>query len=311
MPGGRILLLLALASSVGLSILLFTTNFIEAGIKYSPIEQVQCDPNVGEVCDEAQTASNGTLSNMTSSISKQAADSDQTRPSDSIKVEGQDEVQVEEQSDNKNVPNPPKIDESTYEVKIYFNTVAFHKQGVFDMYLYVNGKAIKLQQHNIGYPRSNLFYVERIQTFYLNDPPAKWQKNIFQFTFPTGRPLSIMMGGYKLHSQCPKIAYPNDIYNQVLSANGNKDLLLGLQEGLTAEIKEPCNDLEVSQHNPLNLGYWNRPIGYINEVYDPLHFSDEYPNAINTCNKSTGTEGTDFTLCYWIYTKHITLDVEK
>ena len=103
MSGERILLL-ALVSSVGLLILLLTTNYIEAAIKDSPIEQVQCNPEEDDNCDEVQTASNDS-----SSTAKQATDSDQTRSSDSIKVEGQDEVQVDNNGTQEGKKVPPKL----------------------------------------------------------------------------------------------------------------------------------------------------------------------------------------------------------
>ena len=95
-----------------------------------------------------------------------------------------------------------------------------------------------------------------------------------------------------------------DISNDVYAAEGNKETLLEIQKELTPESTCPFDltIIEIDNHDVL---------GSINEVYNPVNLGADSPNYLPKCVESTGENGPDFKLCYTIYTKHITLDVQK
>lgn len=276
----------------------------------------QCNPDE-EICNE-----NGVNQ---SSTEKQASGDDESRPSDSIKAERQDEVHQEEQeqeTESKNVPDPLKINETAVQVSIYFEYLTFYKShdggsnnGEFSMYLYIDGKQKPLMIEEgrifgIGFPY-------RIDTdrgigvigaekggYLLTRTSEQARFNSFSSTLSSDRPLSIMMGGYEIDG-CPLPKFPKDISNDVYAADGNKETLLEIQKKLTPESTCPF-DLAIVEKNSHDV------LGYINEVYNLVNLSPEYPNYLRKCVESTGEDGPDFKLCYKIYSsKPITLDVQK
>lgn len=122
--------------------------------KVSDLEQ--CNPDE-EICNK-----NGVNQSATE---KQVSGDDESRPNDSIKAEGQDEVHQEEQEiESKNAPYPLKINETAVQVSINFHSLTFHKShdgdsniGEFSMYLYIDGKQKSLMIEEgrifgIGFP---------------------------------------------------------------------------------------------------------------------------------------------------------------
>lgn len=186
--------------------------------------------------------------------------SDPTRPSDSIKSEEQDEIQVEE-SESKNIPNPPKLNDSIYDVRVYGSSVYFYRNfdGSRDpenqkilVVMYVNGKAFRLG----WYPTNNAMSAPNLpyRTYLVND---FGRSNYYEFKMSSNTPLSIMSFGIEI-DDCPPPDIPRDISEDVLAANGNYDALLKLQTDLIHNLKLSCGSNSDS----------NDFIGYINEVHN-------------------------------------------
>jgi hypothetical protein len=284
--------------------------------KASDLEQ--CNPDE-EICNE-----NGVNQ---SSTEKQTSGDDESRPSDSIKAEGQDELHQEEQdqeTESKNAPDPLKINETAVQVSIYFQYLTFHKShdgsnlGEFSMYLYIDGKQKLLMMDNnaifgAGYPYPidvergiGVFGAEK-GGYPLTRTDEQRRFNYFRSTLSSERPLSIMMGGYEIDG-CPLPKFPKDISNDVYAADGNKETLLEIQKKLTPKSTCPFDYTIIE--NPDNQDH--EVLGYINEVYNPVSLGPDNPNYLRKCVESTGEDGPDFKLCYKIYSsKPITLDVQK
>lgn len=281
--------------------------------KVSDLEQ--CNPNE-EICNE-----NGV---NVSSIEKQASGDDESRPSDSIKAERQDEVQQEEEeeTESKIAPDPLKINETAVKVSIYFKSLTFYNahdggsnKGEFSMYLYIDGKQKPLMIEEgrifgIGFPypidteRGIGVIGGEKGSYFLTRSNEQARFNSFTSTLSSERPLSLMMGGYEIDG-CPLPKFPKDISNDVYAAEGNKEMLLEIQKKLTPESKCPF-DLAILEKNSHDI------LGYINEVYNLVNLSPDSPNYLRDCVESTGEDGPDFKLCYEIYSsKPITLDVQK
>lgn len=313
----RILLITLLFSILPISISVANQSaFASEQLSQEKVSDLgQCNPDE-EICNE-----NGVNQ---SAIEKQASGDDESRPSDSIKAEGQDEVHQEEQeTESKNAPDPLKINETAVQVSIYFQYLTFHKShdgsnlGEFSMYLYIDGKQKLLMMDNNhifgnGYPYPidvergiGVFGAEK-GGYPLTRTDEQRRFNYFRSTLSSERPLSIMMGGYEIDG-CPLPKFPKDISNDVYAAEGNKEMLLEIQKKLTPKSTCPFDYTIIE--NPDNQDH--EVLGYINEVYNPVNLSPDYPNYLRKCVESTGEDGPDFKLCYTIYTKHITLDVQK
>jgi hypothetical protein len=280
--------------------------------KVSDLEQ--CNPDE-EICNE-----NGVNQSATE---KQASGDDESRPSDSIKAEGQDEVHQEgQETESKNAPDPLKINETAVQVSINFQYLTFHKShdlgsniGQFLMYLYIDSrqKPLMIEEGRIfgnGIPyridtERGIGVIGAEKGGYLLTRTSEQARfNSFSSTLSSDRPLSIMMGGYEIDG-CPLPKFPKDISNDVYAADGNKETLLEIQKKLTPESTCPFDMTMIK--NPDN----HDVLGYINEVYNPVNLGADSPNYLRKCVESTGEDGPDFKLCYTIYTKHITLDVQK
>lgn len=314
----RILLITSLFSILPMSISVANESaFASDQLSQEKVSDLgQCNPNE-ESCNK-----NGVNQ---SSTEKQASGDDESRPSDSIKAEGQDEVHQEEQeqeTESKNVPDPLKINETAVQVSIYFQYLTFYKshdggsnKGEFSMYLYIDGKQklLMMDDNHIfgnGYPYPidinrgiGVFGAEK-GGYPLTRTNEQIRFNYFRSTLSSERPLSIMMGGYEIDG-CPLPKFPKDISNDVYAAEGNKEMLLEIQKKLTPESTCPF-DLAIVEKNSHDV------LGYINEVYNLVNLSPDNPNYLRKCVESTGEDGPDFKLCYKIYSsKPITLDVQK
>ena len=206
--------------------------------------------------------------------------SDQTRPSKSI--EGDLSEEVQQDLSDKNVPRPPKINDSMNDVKIKFDKIyvrSIHEDnhdwyadpnypghgtdtapdgGELQMYLYIDGKRILFG------PRTGIY--TQPEKEYLVVPEE------LKFKIPANRALSIMIGGYEKDG-CPVYEFPRDISKWVLSANGNKEYLLTLQKSLTNNLNVNCGPND-EKHDAL---------GYINNVYlPPAYKSDANSDTVDS-----------------------------
>lgn len=245
--------LLALGLSFCLSI---TTISVEATKQQLPEDQLECDPDVEESCVTLQT-----VTNDSSSSARESSDADQTRPSDSIRDKVEDEIQVD-QSGGKNVPDPPKLDDSMYNVRvtimgIHINEIHEddndftpqlphgtdfnHDGGEFRLVVYVQGQGHTILPDNHQYAG---------EAYTLN------QK--FDIKLPKNLPLSIMTVGYEKDA-CPAYTFPQDIKQRVIDrlAPLDRDSLLRLQKSFNDQINSLCGPND-EKHDA---------IGYIHKLY--------------------------------------------
>ncbi len=205
--------------------------------------------------------------------------SDQTKPSKSIEGDLPEEVQ---QDLDKNVPRPPKVNDSMNDVVIKFDKIyvrSIHEDnhdwyanpdspghgtdtttdgGEFKMYVYVDGKRF------LFVPRSGIY--TQPEKEYLIFPEQ------LKFKIPANRALSVMIGGYEKDG-CPVYEFPLDISKWVVPANGNKEYLLTLQKSLTNNLNVNCGPND-EKHDVL---------GYINNVYlPPAYKSDANSDTVDS-----------------------------
>lgn len=183
------------------------------------------------------------------------------------------------------------------------------------MYLYIDGKQklLKIDRNHIfGNGAPHPIDIERgigvigaeKGGYSLTRTDEQARFNYFRSTLSSERPLSMMMGGYEVDG-CPLPKIPQDISTDVYAANGNKDTILEIQKNLTPESTCPFEMTMIE--NPDN----HDVLGYINEIYNPVNLSPDSPNCFGKCVESKGEDGSDFKLCYKIYSKHITMNVQK
>jgi len=242
--------------------LLFNTNLIEASKQQLP--SLECDPDTVENCDEVQITSNDS-----SSTARESSDADQTRPSDSISDKIQDEIQVDQ--GGKNVPTPPKFDDSKYTARVTFMGIHInaiheddndwtrqlphgtdynHDGGEFALLAYVQGQGISI-------PVGNNLLVGEDQTF---------NRRYIDVSLPKNLPLSIMTVGYEKDA-CPDYRFPLEIKQSVINRLNplDKDSLLRLQKSFNDQINSLCGPND-EKHDS---------IGYINKVYQWTSVDDE------------------------------------
>ena len=187
--------------------------------------------------------------------------SDPTRPSESIKVEGQGDVQVEEsqQSAGKNGSDAPKINDDMYQVTIQFKELYYYKMYEIPKTTPANDLAYILQEP----AEMALFaYINGKRMFVgagtVEDHTTYPLRSSTTIKLPSDMPLSIMIVGIEA-DWCFRYHYPSDISTEVIAANGNIERLTELAKSLRPE-GDDCNQ-------PLGNSY--HPLSFISKVYQP------------------------------------------
>lgn len=274
---------MVLSLPVSLSVCFITTNLVEATTGDLPMEP-QCDPNENENCDVIKVSTNESV------IAKDTADSDQTRPSDSIKIDqdgvlSEEEVQEDEEKSDSKLPTAY---ESTYDVSITFDDITFEKSGRMNMYFYVNGR-IPYMNGN-----SNVFNVQQAPTNVDRQTQTTFdlaQENYIYRGFPVDEPLAIMIGGYIKNPQCnmhPVFSFAIDA--QIFAANADKNQLLEFQKSLIPKDRITCF-VQNSLNPQIGSIVSHEVMGYVSELYDPLSFPN---NEIQVSKSSIDTGPPDF-----------------
>lgn len=267
--------LLIISNVVALIPVLFLTvsdNPFATATKQTFQEELeQCNPDNELDCGEQP-------SNETS-IFKEKSGSDQTRPSDSIKAEEPDSVQVDlggNQTAGVKPDLPPLNDQmSKYKIKVTFHSMKvvtryesdvswsdrWRNGGEFFIYAYVQGKRLLLYD-NLTSTRAHVI-----------EPNSYSINKEITVYIPPEMPLSIMTVGYE-RDECPLFKFPEDIQEKVIknfqSYSGFNSLnpfakyphLRGIQENLNNQINSECVQ-DDDRHETL---------GHINKVFQPTSY---------------------------------------